>query len=142
MLGALAGGVGGGGAGFELGLWLSGGCTVVTGGACALGSPVIIGTTTVLGAIGGATIGYFSASSNSSNSSGSSGDNGNRAKTGKSDRHGDQNAMSKAEKQLEKLRQELDKTTSRRERAKIEQKMKNIIEIAKKNAKGETHWMK
>jgi|UPI000648D2FE RHS repeat-associated protein len=62
--------------------------------------------------------------------------------TGKSDRHGDQNAMSKAEKQLQKLREELKSAKSNRERQKIEQKIKNITQTAQKRMKGETHWMK
>jgi len=65
-----------------------------------------------------------------------------RPKTGKSDRHGDKNAMSKAQKQIDKLQQDLEKATSRRERQQIEQKIKNITQTAQRNAKGETHWMK
>lgn len=69
-------------------------------------------------------------------------DDDRRSKTGKSDRHGDKNAMSKAQKQIDKLQQDLEKATSRRERDDIKQKIKNIIQTAQKNAKGETHWMK
>lgn len=65
-----------------------------------------------------------------------------RPKTGKSDRHGDKNAMSKAEKQIEELKEDLKNATSRRERQQIEQKIKNITQIAQRNAKGETQWMK
>jgi hypothetical protein len=86
--------------------------------------------------------GHPSYKANSASSSGSNGDNGNRAKTGKSDRHGDQNAMSKAEKQIEKLKGDLEKATSKSERNEIKKKIQNITEIAQKRAKGESHWMK
>jgi RHS repeat-associated protein len=65
-----------------------------------------------------------------------------RPKTGKSDRHGDPNAMSKAQKQIEKLKESLKNATSRKERQQIEQKIKNITQTAQKRAKGETHWTK
>jgi hypothetical protein len=58
-----------------------------------------------------------------------------RPKTGKSDRHGDKNAMSKAEKQIEELKEDLKNATSRREPQQIEQKINNITQIAQRNAK-------
>ncbi|NLR75797.1 polymorphic toxin-type HINT domain-containing protein [Leeia aquatica] len=63
--------------------------------------------------------------------------------TGKSDAHGDPNALSKAEKQIEALREKLNEPgLGRRDRIKIEQKIKNIRETAESRRKGETHWTK
>lgn len=60
----------------------------------------------------------------------------------KGERHGDGNAMSKAEKQIQKLNDDLSKATSRKERMKIETKINNVRRTAQKNAKGETHGVK
>jgi uncharacterized protein YfcZ (UPF0381/DUF406 family) len=43
--------------------------------------------------------------------------------------------MSKAEKQIEELKEDLKNATSRREPQQIEQKINNITQIAQRNAK-------
>lgn len=65
---------------------------------------------------------------------------GKRATTGSSDRHGDPNAISKAQKDIDKLKEALKEAKSKAERRKIEQKIPNITETAQRRAEGETHW--
>ena len=81
------------------------------------------------------------ANKNSSNSSQSSGKKATGA--GKNGQHGDcGRAKSKAASQIEKLKQQLKKATSRAEKRRIQQKIKNIMEDARRKAKGENHSQK
>jgi hypothetical protein len=65
---------------------------------------------------------------------------GKRPTTGKNDPHGDSGrALEKANKQVEELRKKLESAKGK-EAAKIKQKMRNVIETAKKKRKGESHW--
>ena len=83
-----------------------------------------------------------SSGSSSASPGGDPGDDGSRPKTGKSDRHGDPNAMSKVAKQLEELKKQAEGAASKAERKEIEKKMQRIRETAQRRAKGESHWQK
>jgi len=66
-------------------------------------------------------------------------DTSDRPKSAKNQKHGDKNALSKSEKQIESLREQLKSATNKKERARIEQKIQNIRENAQKNFKGTEH---
>ncbi|WP_246038498.1 hypothetical protein [Chitiniphilus eburneus] len=59
--------------------------------------------------------------------------------TGKSDKHGDKNALGKAQRDIEKFEENLKKATTRTERFQTNRKIRNTSKTAEKNEKGETH---
>ncbi|WP_347989507.1 hypothetical protein [Methylomonas sp. AM2-LC] len=62
----------------------------------------------------------------------------NATDNGKNEKHGDDQALSKKQKQIDDLEKQLENATGS-ERAKIKAKIENIRRIAQKNRKGEEH---
>lgn len=65
---------------------------------------------------------------------------GKKAKdSSKNERHGDANALEKAQSQLDKLQKQLDNAKTKKEKKRIKKKIQNVTQTAKNNQKGESH---